>query len=123
MTSLLVGRVVSGLGEGRHLGFPTANLELLSGSRPPAGIYLARGKELNQDWRPGLLVSGVHWEGKDVPRIEVYLLDFNGNLYGRELQVEVLKKIREVLKINDSQALRQRIEQDIAEAKVYFKSG
>lgn len=114
MAGKLKGTVRPGAGEGRAQGYPTANLKLApEAARPVPGIYacwVVRG----QARHPGALVVGVQAEGSGVPRVEVHLIGFSGDLYGEELMVEVLEKIREVEQFADEAALRQRIAQDIA---------
>lgn len=120
---MLTGRVVTGYGEGKRLGFPTANLEVFMGERPAPGIYFVLVKIDNGLDRPGLLVSGVHWEAKKIPRIEAYLLDFKGKLYGHQLAITVKKKLRNLITTNDQKQLVERIKRDIEAARDYFKSG
>ena len=110
------GQVVAGRSEGRLLGYPTANLKLAPGSnRPPEGVYACWVKGLSQAApQAGILISGIYQEHDMTPRIEVYVLDFSGDLYGVHLEMEVVAKLREVVRGVALAQLRQLIEQDIA---------
>ncbi|MFH1111820.1 MAG: riboflavin kinase [Patescibacteria group bacterium] len=120
MNIKLTGIVVTGLAEGRTLGFPTANLKITQGERPRPGVYFVRIKKYDSGWLTGLLISGVYWEEPNIPRVEVYLLDFSGNLYGQELAVEVLEFVRDIIKTTNTAKLKDLIQQDIKKAVDYF---
>lgn len=108
------GTVVRGAGEGRQFGYPTANLALPSDTqRPPAGVYACWVWRAGHKY-PGALVSGVAWDGPSLPRLEVYLIGLNHDMYGEILEVEVVKKIRDIEQFQDTVALQARIAQDIA---------
>jgi len=115
----LTGQVVKGLGEGRRLGYPTANLALPdSAIRPPAGVYACWVDYVGGSHQPGLLVSGVYLETNQQPRCEVYLLDWQGDLYGQVLRVEVVTKLREVVKTTNPAQLIDLIKQDIVQGRL-----
>jgi riboflavin kinase/FMN adenylyltransferase len=124
---LLVGPVVRGEGRGHRLGFPTANLriseELVT---PPDGVYAVEARLAAGGFErlPGLLYIGrrLTFDGKE-RSYEVYLLDFTGELYGRELQLSLLKRLRGDLEFPDPQALRRQIELDLREARQVFRPG
>jgi len=110
------GRVVKGDGVGRRLGFPTANLDVTGLVLPPNGVYAGltrvRGKTyqvaLNIGFRPT-----VAFKARTL-RAEAHLLDFDGNLYGRELTVEIGGKLRDEKKFASAVELRQQISRDLA---------
>ncbi|MFA4937300.1 MAG: riboflavin kinase [Patescibacteria group bacterium] len=120
MNIKLTGIMVTDFAEGRSLGFPTANLKITQGQRPRAGVYLARIKKPDSGWLPSLLISGVYWEKPNIPRVEVYLLNFSGDLYNQELVVEVLEFVRDIIKKTEATKLKDLIEQDIKKATNYF---
>jgi len=109
------GRVVEGDGVGRQLGFPTANLDVTGLILPPNGVYggLTRVKQrpfrvaLNIGFRPTMAATRQL-------RVEAHLLDFDGNLYGEELTVEMGIKLREEKKFASSAELHRQISCDIA---------
>lgn len=107
------GTVVHGDHLGRTLGFPTANLELAEELRPGHGVYAARvGAQLavvNVGLRP--TVSGESF------RIEAHLLDFAGDLYGQQLRVALVEKLRDEQRFSGVDALRAQIARDVVHAR------
>lgn len=111
----LTGKVVQGQQLGRELGFPTANLHIGDPYKIilPPGIYAARAGVGEASHRAMLyLGKRPTLEGEQALSIEVNLLDFEGDLYGKELTVEVLDFIRPDKKLEGLAALKQQIEAD-----------
>jgi riboflavin kinase/FMN adenylyltransferase len=118
----LAGQVVAGDRLGRQLGFPTANLDVTGLVLPPQGVYAVhthlQGKThravLNIGHRPTLHIP--------IPqlRVEVHLLDFQGELYGQELEITFVAKLREEQKFSSLDTLKARITQDVIEARRLF---
>lgn len=111
------GTIVEGEKIGRDIGFPTANLEIQDPSKliPLEGIYAALvSLPQEQNQKVGLLYIGTRPtlspNGKRV--IEVNILDFEGDLYGQTLQVEVVDFIRPDKKLDNLEALKKQIEED-----------
>jgi riboflavin kinase/FMN adenylyltransferase len=112
----ICGRVVAGDQIGRQLGFPTANLELPGLILPPNGVYsaVAKVKEeiyrvaLNVGWRPTVASASPQL------RVEAHLLGFSGQLYGRELELELGTRIRDEMRFASPAELRVQIERDVA---------
>ena len=123
----ILGRVVHGDAVGRTLGFPTANLDLMQGLHPPAGVWACRARLLADDepapsgaalpavtnigHRP--TVAGERGE----PRVEVHLIDWQGDLYGRRLEVEFVERLREEQRFDGVEALAEQIRRDVAAAR------
>jgi len=94
----LAGSVVTGEAIGRTLGFPTANLRLSDEKMLPGhGIYAVWGRiGAEAEWRPAAMSIGVRPTfGGQVRTLEVHLLDWAGDLAGRELEVEFVDWLRE----------------------------
>ncbi len=116
------GRVVAGDGVGRKLGFPTANLDAAGLVLPPNGVYVGFAKiwnkpqpvALNIGFRPTLATGGPQL------RVEAHLLDFSGDLYGRELEIEIGEKLRDEQKFGSLEELKAQIARDVAGAKRRF---
>jgi riboflavin kinase/FMN adenylyltransferase len=113
----LLGRVVEGDRRGRTIGFPTANLDLLHEVRPPAGVYAGR---VEIDGREHLAMANIGTrptfkEGQD-PRtsttVEVHVLDFEGDLYGRLLEFHFVARLRDERKFPSVDALVRQLEAD-----------
>jgi riboflavin kinase/FMN adenylyltransferase len=104
------GEVVTGAQLGRQIGYPTANIEYPNDIvKIPYGVYKAR--VLN---RPAVLNWGTKPTiGGDKEIIEVHIPNFNENLYGKELKVEIIKKIRNEQKFSDINELKDQIEKDV----------
>ncbi len=127
----LPGRVVRGEGRGRALGFPTANLEVPAGlCRPGRGVYLVRveGAGGGPGPLPGLANLGRRPTFRRADEaapdtLEVYLMDFSGDLYGRELTVEFLARLRGELVFPSAEALARQIAADVAEARRLLGDG
>ncbi len=89
------GRVIPGQRLGRALGVPTANMALAPTNRLAHGIYAVRAV-IGDESRPGVASFGVRPTVDDgPPLLEVHLLDFDGDLYGQEMLVEFVERIRE----------------------------
>jgi len=116
----LAARVMPGDRLGRQLGFPTANLGATGLALPPNGVYaaraLARGGAfravVNIGFRPTL-------QNPDPPlRVEAHLLDFDADLYGEEVEVTFLDKLRGEKKFGSMNELKEQIARDIAETRL-----
>jgi riboflavin kinase/FMN adenylyltransferase len=113
----IAGQVVQGAGRGRGLGFPTANVKPDRGVLVAPGVYACRvlfeggshAAVVNIGMRPTF--------GETTLVIEAHLLDFSGSLYGRQLRVEFVSRIREERRFAGPEALREQISRDIAAAR------
>jgi len=113
------GNVVHGLKRGRRLGFPTANIDVKGYAVPPAGIYAAAVK-LEDHTHQGALYLPAHPEPHH-GNLEVHVIDFQGDLYGKELHVEIIRKIREDnLRFPNEADLIQQIRSDVAAIREIF---
>ncbi len=117
----ITGRVAHGEKLGRTLGFPTANIELPQ--RPPlSGIFAVRVRGLGGASRIGVASLGVRPTIKAGarPLLEVFVFDFDENIYGRHVSVEFVHKLRDEEKYDDLAALTRQIETDVAQAREFF---
>ena len=116
------GPVVAGLGRGRELGFPTANIQAPEGGKllPAQGIYAVRAS-LRTEIRQGLLHLGPRptFAGSP-PSIELYLLDFERDIYGETVRVEFLHRLRDVLPFATAAELVEQMRRDREMALDYF---
>lgn len=117
------GRVVRGDGLGRKLGFPTANVQLKHNRPPLMGIYAVELR-LGAEVRQGVASLGVRptVRPQGQPVLEVYLFDFNDNIYGRPVRVDFLHKLRDEEKYADLATLTRQIALDVENAKAYFST-
>jgi riboflavin kinase / FMN adenylyltransferase len=110
----LSGPVEEGRRVGRRLGYPTANIRPGVALAPPPGVYAARVR-LGTAVHPAAAYLGTRatFGVGGPPVLEVHLLDFEGDLYGRTAEVELLRQIREDRQFSSETALRARIARDI----------
>lgn len=108
---------VKGDGMGSILGFPTANFDLTKSEVGlEAGIYASKVTMDGADYIGALCVH------KEIEKIEVHLLDFDGGeLYGKELTVEPHKKVSEFTDFTTLQALKEKIQSDVDAARSFFE--
>jgi riboflavin kinase/FMN adenylyltransferase len=118
----LSGRVVRGDGLGRKLGFPTANVQMKHNRPPLAGIFAVEVTGAADGTLPGVASLGVRPTVKHAaePVLEVYLLDFSADVYGRHVKVDFLHKFRDEEKFADLAALTRRIAADVDDARAFF---
>jgi riboflavin kinase/FMN adenylyltransferase len=109
------GIVQKGGAYGRKLGFPTANIPL--GDAEETGIFVAR-VEVDEN-----LHDAVVYADRRNKVFEAHILDFSGDLYGKEIGIVLVKKIREDKNFESEQEARQTIAADIEAARVYFNRG
>ena len=119
----LAGRVLHGQALGRQLGAPTANIQLKRKSTPLSGVFVVstevdgvqQAAVANIGMRPS-----VESDGK--PHLEVHLLNYQGDLYGRLLRVTFRRKLRDEQRFASLEALKTAIETDVAAAREYWRA-
>jgi riboflavin kinase/FMN adenylyltransferase len=108
--------VIEGRRLGRELGFPTANLVEGDEQFPPDGVWAVRAMEGGRRFG-GVANLGVRPTVDGLAHsLEVHLFDFEGDLYGRVLEVEFVKLLREERRFESLEALKKQIGHDAAEA-------
>lgn len=111
------GRVVRGAERGRTLGFPTANLDGIATLLPPDGVYAGR-TEIGGRVHPAAVHLGPNPTfGEQARKLEVHLLDFAGDLYGQEIDVDLRDRVRGVVKFGGIDELRAQLTQDLARVR------
>src|SRR5436305_9485 len=111
------GEVVRGAGRGRTLGFPTANVKPDHPLALPAGVYVCQALVGSERYDAVLNLGVRPTFGETELLVEAHLLDFSGDLYGRRLRLEFLRRLREERKFPDIEALRRQIALDVAAAR------
>ncbi|MBJ9976321.1 bifunctional riboflavin kinase/FAD synthetase [Pseudomonas sp. S75] len=117
----ITGRVLHGQKLARQLGTPTANVQLKRRRIPLSGVYLTSAEIDGKVW-PGIANIGVRptVAGDGRPHLEIHLLDYAGDLYGRRLTVEFHQKLREEQRFASLEALKSAIDADIAAARAHW---
>ena len=118
----LAGVVVRGDGLGHQLGFPTANIEAAGLALPPHGVYAVHAETGGRTCRAVLNIGHRPTLRDPNPqlRVEAHLIDFAGDLYGQELEVTFVERLRAEKQFASLGELRQQIAQDILEAQMRF---
>jgi riboflavin kinase/FMN adenylyltransferase len=122
-TFAIVGRVAHGAKLGRSIGFPTANIHLGTLMRPKRGVYAVRVTLEGEDQ----IIEGVSSIGHRPTvngigdLLEVYLFDFDADIYGRRISVELIEFIRGEAKYDSVEEMRKEIERDVEKATTILK--
>ncbi|OEE74877.1 bifunctional riboflavin kinase/FAD synthetase [Vibrio ordalii] len=115
------GRVSHGQKLGRTIGFPTANIPLKRCVSPVSGVYVVNVYGLDNSPIGGIANIGNRPTVNGVrQQLEVHLFDFHANLYGKQLEVALLHKLRDEKKFESFGALKQQIELDADAARVWL---
>lgn len=116
----LRGEVVPGDGRGRLIGIPTANLDVWSGrALPGVGVYVCRTQVNGRMWGAvaNIGVRPTFENQPATPRVEAHLLDYDDDLYGQELPLEFIARLRDERRFSGVEALVAQIQADIGEAR------
>ena len=130
----ITGIVEKGKQQGREIGFPTANLNIKKFLKPPLGVYVTRLKIIDQkelensnDWLPSISNIGTRpTVSGDSINLETHIIDLNNkdfdiNLYGKRIRVELLEFLRSEKKFNSLSELKKQIEFDTKKAYNFHK--
>ncbi len=114
---VLRGTVIKGYQRGRHLGFPTANLDCGDQHVPADGVYAGRCTVEGHPFAAAISIGTLPTFGEQRRQIEVHLIDFQGDLYGQVLQVEIVDWLRDQRKFQGADALIEQMHTDVAAAR------
>lgn len=118
----LSGTVVGGSERGQLLGFPTANIAVDSEQAlPPDGVY-ATLAHVGADVHDSVTNIGVRPTFGEVERsVETFLIEFDGDLYGQEVGIDLVERLRGEMKFADAQELASQIGRDVVEARAVLR--
>ncbi|NQZ93027.1 MAG: bifunctional riboflavin kinase/FAD synthetase [Moritella sp.] len=117
----IFGKVAHGAKLGRTIGFPTANIPLKRCVDPINGVYVVEVLGISDDAIQGVANIGKRpTVGGVRTQLEVNLFNFDGDLYGKQLEVVLKKRLRGEQKFASFDVLRQQIERDVIAAKTFF---
>lgn len=111
------GRVVEGARRGRTIGFPTANLADIPTVLPGEGVYAVRASVAGRMLAGAANIGPNPTFGEDARKVEVHLLDFSGDLYGRPLAVDFIAQMRHTRLFAGADELTAQLKLDIEEAR------
>jgi riboflavin kinase/FMN adenylyltransferase len=119
----LHGRVVTGTGRGLELGFPTANLAVNLGQALPAdGVYVTWAY-INDKAYPSMTNIGRCPTFGDSERgVEVYVLDYHGDLYEHEMKIDIIERFRDEKKFDSAEELKRQIADDVKQGRAILDS-
>jgi riboflavin kinase/FMN adenylyltransferase len=111
----LAGRIVTGDRLGRQLGFPTANLDPTGLCLPPSGVYAGRTRIQDRIYAVALNLGHRPTLASPTPalRVEAHVLDYQGDLYGQELEIELGDHLRPEIKFSTPAELSAQIARDL----------
>lgn len=116
----VLGKVAPGRQLGRTIGFPTANIELRRISTPLSGVFVVRvhGLDAGEAGRPAMANLGTRptVDGTQL-LLEVHIFDFAEDIYGRELRIEFVEKLRDERKFDGIDALKAQLAKDMVSAR------
>ncbi|OGZ34507.1 MAG: hypothetical protein A2174_02640 [Candidatus Portnoybacteria bacterium RBG_13_41_18] len=99
------GKVIGGNRRGGKLGFPTANIELKE--KLESGVSAGEVEVNGKKYKAAIFI------GKEGKILEAHIIGFEGDLYGKEIKVKIIKKIRNVWKFRSDKELKRQIGEDI----------
>lgn len=113
----LTGAVVTGDKRGRTIGFPTANLSGIKTQFPKPAVYAAYAFANGARWPAAVNIGCRPTFGDAKISVEAHLIGFDGDLYGQELHLDLITRLRDIQPFGNIDLLKEQLQRDIAEAK------
>lgn len=107
------GMVTHGAGRGAKIGFPTANVDAIDTLLPAPGVYGGRSHMQGRSWPAAINIGPNPTFSEQRQKVEVHLMDFEGDLYGQPLEVDFDWRVRDVVKFAGTEQLIQQIADDV----------
>lgn len=117
---VLSGTVIKGYSRGKSLGTPTANLSCPGQLVPAEGVYAGRCTREGKAYPAAISIGTMPTFGDNARQIEAHLIGFNGDLYGKTIEVEMLDWLREQRAYSGAEPLKVQIEKDITQTVAAF---
>ena len=119
----LQGRVVTGVGRGSEMGFPTANLEIDPNQALPSDGVYATLANINGNTYQSVTNIGLRptFDGKG-RTIETCIIDFNGDLYGSELKIDVVERLRGEQRFDSVEELKKQMAEDMKQGRAILNT-
>lgn len=115
-----IGNVIEGNKRGRVLGYPTANMSIAEAIEE--GVYAATITIDKQRYTAATFIGRSKTFDDYEYKLESYILDFDQDIYGKKIQVDVYKQIRGNMKFENKEALIDQMKKDVADIRNYFRS-
>jgi riboflavin kinase/FMN adenylyltransferase len=121
-TIIIEGKVVSGRGRGKKLGFPTANIDMahdiISLIKP--GVYASLVRINKEVYQALTSVGASPTYDSKIAKVEPHIFDFNKDIYGCIIVVSLIKHIRYIIKFNNGQELAEQFKLDCVKIRRFF---
>lgn len=119
----LQGSVVTGAGRGVELGFPTANLDINpEQALPPDGVYASLAYVNGKTYQSMTNIGECPTFGGCERAVEVYVVDYHGDLYGHKLKVGIIGRLRDERKFNTAEELKKQMAEDVKQGRAILNS-
>jgi riboflavin kinase/FMN adenylyltransferase len=119
----LYGRIIHGERVGTRLGFPTANLDIdPEQALLPDGVYVSQAHIDDQTYSSMTNIGKNPTVGGKKRTVEVYLLDYHSDLYGKELEVDLIERLRGEKKFGSPEELKKQITEDVERGRAILKN-
>ncbi|MBI2851153.1 MAG: bifunctional riboflavin kinase/FAD synthetase [Chloroflexi bacterium] len=119
----LRGKVTNGAGRGAGLGFPTANLEIDPQQLlPPDGVYATQAYVDSKTYQAVTNIGKNPTFGENKRTVETYLLDYQGALYGRELRIEIIERLRGEKRFKSVEDLKKQMKVDVEQGRAVLEA-
>ncbi|MFC2021763.1 riboflavin kinase, partial [Chloroflexota bacterium] len=115
--------VTTGTGRGTELGFPTANLDIDPNQALPAeGVYTTRAHIDDQVYQSVTNIGRRPTFGGNRRTVETYILNYHGDLYGRQLRIDIVERLRGEKRFDTVEELKKQITEDIKQGRAFLSS-
>ncbi|MFH1920611.1 MAG: bifunctional riboflavin kinase/FAD synthetase [Planctomycetota bacterium] len=111
------GRVVRGAGRGTELGYPTANLDGVETLLPGQGIYAGRAFVDGRAWSAAISLGPNPTFDEGATKVEAHLMEYDGPLYGRDIEVDFLARLRDIVRFDSVGQLVAQMDRDVASTR------
>lgn len=120
----LYGRVITGAGRGIGLGFPTANLDVdRQQALPPDGVYATWAYIDGKAYQSMTNIGRRPTFGDSERAVEVYILDYHGELYGHKLRIDIIERLRREERFDTAEELKRQVAEDIKQGRAILNRG
>ena len=109
--------VTHGAGRGAKIGFPTANVSAVDTLLPGIGVYAGMAHVDEKAWPAAINVGPNPTFGEDRAKVEVHLIGFSRSIYGLPLEVDFLRRLRDIQTFDSAEALKEQLARDIENAR------
>ena len=114
------GKVTSGRGIGKTIGFPTANIHPYHTAIPAQGVYIAESIVEGKRYPSAVNIGIAPTIRNEDITIETHILDFDENIHGKDIQIQFLKRLRPEKKFPNKEALIKQINVDVEAVRTFF---